>query len=108
MSDLSSSAVAHLKWLNDLQSELSSVGVAVLEHKYSLLLMGSFSLVVGNAHRRIKYEWDGREFFLNMQECTCQSQSSPQVWHQTKNVLVTPPEKVEAFIEAHCGETFNA
>ena len=70
--------------------------------------MGSFSLVVGNAHHRIKYEWDGREFFLNMQECTCQSQISPQALHQTKNVRIAPPEKVEAFIETHCGETFNA
>jgi len=107
MSDLSSAA-SHLKWLNDLQSRLSSVGVAVLEHKYLLLIMGSFSLVVGNAHRRIKYEWDGREFFLNIQECTCQSQSSPQVWHQIKNVRVAPPEKVETLIETHCVEGFNA
>jgi len=108
MNSLSSSASSHLKWLNDLQAQLSGLGVAVLEHNYLLLLMGSFSLVVGNAHRRLRFDWDGREFFLNIQQCHCENQGTPQVWSHLKNTRISSPDSVEVFIERQCSEVFSA
>jgi hypothetical protein len=108
MSDLSDSAICHLTWLLELQHRLSSVGAAILEHKYLLLLMGSFTLVVGTAHHRLKFEWDGREFFLDIAQCKCQSQSSPQQWSRVQNLRIAPPDRVQAFIEHKCDETFGA
>jgi hypothetical protein len=107
MTNLSSSASSHLNWLNALQAQLSGLGVAVLEHNYLLLLMGSFSLVVGTAHRRLRFDWDGREFFLNIQQCCCENQSTAQAWNHLKNSRISPPDSVEVFIERECSEVFH-
>ena len=108
MSSISSSATDHLQWLTALQSQLSVFNAAILEHKYFLLLMGSYTLVAGTTHCRLKFEWDGREFFLNIFKCACQSQGSPQKWNHIDNLRIAPPEKVETIIERNCLETFRA
>ncbi len=108
MTDLSASAESHIDQLRELQTLLTSQGAAVLEQHYMLLLMGSFSLVVGTAHRRLKFDWDGREFFLNIQSCRCQSQSSVQDWLQVDNIRISPPHSVWPAIRERCSHAFVA
>lgn len=108
MTDLSASAEKHIEQLRLLQERLSQKNAAILEHRYNLLLMGSFSLVAGTAHHRIKFDWDGREFFLNVQMCDCQSQSPTQEWVQVDNVRIAPPQSVWPVISARCGHALGA
>ena len=109
MSELSLSAEKHLSQLSALQSLLSaSSGAAILEHNYCLLLMGSFTVVVGTAHRRLRFAWDGREYFLNVEQCTCTSQSSPQEWTQSDNIGIRPPKSVWPVIQEKCRLAFSA
>ena len=107
MSALSDSAEAHIEQLRELQALLSDRGAAVLEHSYVLLLMGSFSLVVGNAHQRLKFDWDGREFFLNVQSCRPHSRSATQEWAQTDNAWIPPPQSIWASIRNYCTPVFD-
>ena len=90
MSELSRCASSHFDWLCRLQVQLSSVGAAILEHDYLLLLMGSYGIVVGTAHRRLKFGWDGREFILDACECECQSQGDPPNWHRLEGAYLPP------------------
>ncbi|MDH3316118.1 MAG: hypothetical protein OER43_10170 [Gammaproteobacteria bacterium] len=107
MSNFPASAATHLNWLLKLQQQLSGASAAVLQHEYLLLLMGSFTLVIGTAHQRLKFEWDGRDFFLDIAQCTCQSQSSPQQWSHVQNMRIAPPEQVQSVIERKCKEIFD-
>ena len=108
MSELSNSATQHLEQLSALQVSLNRSGAAILEHRFLLLLMGSFELVIGTTHRRLKFSWDGREFFLNVQQCACPSQSSPQEWQPLANVRIAPPASVWATILEHSTREFGA
>jgi hypothetical protein len=47
-----------------LADVLRKSGIAILEHAYYALAFGSFVLVVGRPRRRLKFNWDGKEFFL--------------------------------------------
>jgi hypothetical protein len=107
MSDLPTEALQHFRQLTDLQSTLGA-NAAILEHKYILLLMGSFSITVGNAHNRLRFEWDGREFFLNVKNCTCARQSSAQIWSQVENLRLAPPASVWSVIQQYCSQAFGA
>lgn len=102
MTTLSEASSLHLTWLLALQQQLAAVGAAVLQHDYLLLHMGSFSVVVGTAHRRLRFQWDGREFCLDVAECNCLSQSSTQLWRPVQNLRIAPPERVELVIERTC------
>ncbi len=109
MSDMSASASAHLAKVIELQAFLADMhGAAVLEHNYTLLLMGSFRLVVGTANSRLKFDWDGREFYLNIKGCTCQSLAAPQEWQQLHNSRIAPPASAWPIIHQHCGQAFGA
>lgn len=109
MSDLSASALKHLTQVLELQSDLAAMsGAAVLEHNYLLLCMGSFGLVVGRSHNRLRFDWDGREFFLNVQQCTLQSQSSVPSWQQLDNSRIAPPASAWPAIREHCSRAFGA
>lgn len=108
MTNLSASAESYIEQVRELQELLTSQNAAVIELGYTMLLMGSFSLVVGTAHRRLKFTWDGREFFLNIQACSCQSQASAQDWQQVDNVKISPPQSVWPTILDRCGHAFGA
>jgi hypothetical protein len=108
MITLSASAENYIEQLRELQALLTAREAAVIELRYTMLLMGSFSLVAGTAHRRLKFDWDGREFFLNIQTCSCQSQSSAQDWLQIDNVRIPPPQSVWPTILDRCGHAFGA
>lgn len=108
MTDISASAERHIAQLHELQALMTSQGAAVLEHRYTLLLMGSFSIVVGTAHQRLKFGWDGREFFLNIQACLCQSQSATPNWEQVDNLRISPSQFVWSTIRETCGRAFGA
>jgi hypothetical protein len=105
---LAESAARHIGWLDQHQARLGAPGAAILEHSYRLLLMGSFTLVVGTVHRRLRFSWDGRESFLTVSECQCENESSPQRWTPVSNARIAQPGQVEKIIERSCNKAFGA
>jgi hypothetical protein len=66
MNSHSESALQHIRRLEDLAEALGKDGIAVLEHSYHALAFGNFVLVVGRPTKRLKFSWDGKEFFLDV------------------------------------------
>ncbi len=105
MTDLSPDAADHIERLRALQAGLPA-GVAVLEHHYRLLLMGSFVMEVGTEHDRLRFSWDGREFFLNVERSRLPSRSSVPAWGPAGNERIAPPASVWDAIHRWCQREF--
>jgi|SRR5882672_2753419 len=59
-------AIAHFEGLLRILRDLEPEGIALYEHQYHPQAFGSFVLVLGRAHQRAKFAWDGRDFVLSM------------------------------------------
>lgn len=61
-------ASEHLDRLSRLATALAGRGLAIYEHHYYMLVMGSFRLEVGTRHERWVVSWDGKEGFIDISE----------------------------------------
>jgi hypothetical protein len=60
------SSVRHFERVSALSVRLAVLGVAIYEHSWHSLVFGSWVLVAGSRHRRFRFCWDGREFFIDV------------------------------------------
>jgi len=99
--NLSECTIDHLKKVQRLASALNGNGIAILRHDYYALVFGSFTIVMGKLKRRLRFDWDGKEFFLNVSVADCSPLGIIDKWNQKENVRfssqgnVNPFEKIE-------------
>ena len=73
----SQSAIDHFRRLERLAAVLSDRGIAIYEHRYYLLVFGSFSLELGTRHRRWGFSWDGKDGFLSVSDAYAPKEGRP-------------------------------
>ena len=73
-------ALIHLRALLALAERLRAHSIAVLAHQYNYLAFGSWTMIVGNRHRRVQLNWDGREFLLSSARSEFGGTSAPATW----------------------------
>lgn len=97
MSSLSESALRHIRLLEDLAEALGKDGIGVLEHSYHALAFGSFVLVVGRPAKRLKFSWDGKEFFLDVFHAEGDASAVMGKWEHRENRRLGPVDPEELF-----------
>lgn len=72
--------IAHLESLTGILRQLEPQKIALYEHQYHPQAFGSFVLVLGHAHERVKFSWDGREFILSISFGTFPNKNGSASW----------------------------
>ena len=94
---LSKCTIDHLNQVQRLAAVLQKHYIAILRHDYHALVFGSFTLVAGKRKQRLKFDWDGKEFFLNVSVAECPSSDIIENWNQRENLRLSPQGEVGPF-----------
>ena len=79
MSD-ASAQIVHLDSILRIMKDLESHKIALYEHQYHPQAFGSFVLVLGHAHERVRFSWDGRESILSISFGTFPTKDTSTTW----------------------------
>ena len=71
---------SHFALINGLSEFCVRSGLSIYEHQYCYLSFGSWILVVGRSHKRLRFSWDGKEGLLTIEHSNFESQSCPPSW----------------------------
>ena len=102
-----SSSVDHLSSILDLSKKLQTVNIALFEHDYDMLCFGSFQLILGQSHRRLKFIWDGKEFSLGVSVSEYGSMGAVPDWKPLKDLRFEHGARLMETIESIVREEFN-
>jgi hypothetical protein len=97
MVSISESALRHIERVKRLAEGLHEDGIGVLEHSYYALAFGSFVLVVGRPRKRLKFSWDGKEFFLDVLYAEGDSSAVISTWAHRENRQLGAVDQDELF-----------
>lgn len=91
--------------LADLAKSLASNELAIHEASFDYSCFGSWSLVVGTSHRRLRFVFDGKEGWLEVFESEFQNQGSQSKWRPTSKQQMGPwsfanPSKQFALVQS--------
>jgi hypothetical protein len=89
----------HLRQLLSIQSLLDRYDGAMVRSKFDALIFDSFSFVVLCGDRQLKFEWDGREFFLDLRCAKSTEYVMTKDWQHVTNVRIAPPDFLWQTIE---------
>jgi hypothetical protein len=79
MNDSESSA-NFLSALSKFSASLSHSDLAIYSVGYNMEAFGSWTLELGNRHRRLLVHWDGREFILSVSRCEVADSRATKDW----------------------------
>lgn len=65
---------------NRLEGECDAQALTLYEYSYSHLDFGSWFIVLGNSHHRIRFSWDGKESALGIAESEFINTKSRPEW----------------------------
>jgi hypothetical protein len=99
--------------LAGLAKSLAGNELAIYEASFDYLCFGSWSLVVGTSHRRLRFAFDGKEGWLEVFESEFQNQGSQSQWRPQTRQQVGPwsfanPSKQFALVQSLASGTFRA
>jgi hypothetical protein len=90
-----------LQALGGLAGRLEGHDIAVYDVAYSYLSFGSWSLVAGSRHRRLKFDFDGKENHLSVAESDFSDSQSRADWQ------TLPAPAIEAGIGVNFSKLFE-
>ena len=79
-------ASKHMETLVGFLNELGEKGVGLYEHHFDAQSFGSFSVVVGLPHERLKFVWDGRDEILIVSVGKGSNASGLMAWIHEMNI----------------------
>ena len=100
-------ASKHMKALVGFLSELGEKGVGLYEHHFDAQSFGSFSVVVGLPHDRLKFAWDGRDEILIVSVGKGSNNSGPMTWVHEMNISLPKGEGAERVYEEIASNTLD-
>jgi hypothetical protein len=74
------SSLQHLESLLRFARELQGEGIGLYEHSFDAQAFGSFIVVFGRPHERVRFVWDGRESTLEVLVGKFHNSSQPANW----------------------------
>ena len=80
------SDIQHVESLLWLLKEIGANGLRLYEHRCTLQGFGSFTTVLGTAHNRVKFDWDGKEFVLSVSTAAVANQNGIENWQFEANI----------------------
>ena len=72
--------IAHLRDVVAMLDQLRDRHVTLYEHYYTYTGFGSFTIVLGRSHRRVKLAFDGKENILNVSASDFGNANSAPSW----------------------------
>jgi hypothetical protein len=72
---------AFLSELAGLATRLAAAQIAIYRIEYDALHFGSWTIVAGKRHRRVKVDWDGKESYLGVSTASFSDAQSRPEWH---------------------------
>lgn len=100
----------HTELLNNLANECLEMGVTLYEHSYNYQAFGSWYLVVGKPHHRMRFSWDGKESYLGIVEAEFSYSGDVPEWKPVFPSISgtkTKPAEVFQFIITKVGERYG-
>ena len=100
----------HTELLNNLARSCQEIGVTLYEHSYNYQAFGSWYVVVGKPHHRMRFSWDGKESHLGIGEAKFSNSSSPAEWEPaflSISEAQTQPADVFQFILKKVSERYG-
>jgi len=77
---MSNSSIEHSRLVGGLAEYCAENNFTIYKHDYDFLIFGSWIIVIGKAHHRVKFSWDGKESYLGVSESKFENQSSNPDW----------------------------
>ena len=87
----------HFTRMQSLSAHLASRGIAIYEHEVHLLAFGSFTLQLGNRHKRWQFIWDGKDSTITVSAAVVSDSRNVPEWQ--KKLAAQPVDDPYAFIE---------
>ena len=84
-------ADAFSRWLAHLCGVLAKRNRSIYEIGYDLLAFGSWVIVVGTRHRRLRLTWDGKEHYLSIEVASFPSSGTVAVWVDIDDTTLSLP-----------------
>jgi len=78
--DGSQATVEHFESLTRILKDLAEERIELFEHKYHPQAFGSFELVLGRSHERLKFTWDGRDSILSVSFAKFPNKNATVAW----------------------------
>ena len=94
------SAIKHFKAIVDIGERIKEIDVSIYEHHYYPIVFGSWTLIVGKRKERTKFDWDGRDGYLQYSEASFPDSSysnSNVEWTHIKNEGVNYDDPVSVY-----------
>lgn len=91
-------AIDHLESVARILRELGNEAIELFEHHYHPQAFGSFELVVGRGHERLKFTWDGRDSILSVSFASSLNKNRPAPWIHDADFSLPKGEGVYAEI----------
>ena len=91
-------AIHHLESVAGILRELGNEAIELFEHNYHPQVFGSFELVVGRGHERLKFTWDGQDFILSVSFASSRNKNAPAPWIHDADFSLPKGEGVYAEI----------
>ena len=85
----------HFDLMREFSVFCSDHALLVFEHHFHWLVFGSWTIVVGTSHSRLRFTWDGKEGVLEVAEAVIGSQADRPAWDTPENLAAR--RSVEAF-----------
>ena len=91
-------ALSHFTEIGHLLEDMAPLGIGLYQHEYDALAFGSFVVVLGTDHQRVRFSWDGKESVLAIAMADVQNTSSTCNWVQDAHVSLPNGEGLFAEI----------
>ncbi|SRR5712691_2047607 len=78
--DKNRTSIVHFEALLRILRDLEPHKIELYEHQYHPEAFGSFVAVLGRAHERAKFSWDGRESLLSISLGSFPNKNAPAAW----------------------------
>ena len=92
MNYLAKSSIRHLESIIWLATGMVEHDLAIFEHSYDALSFGNFTLVIGNAHTRVRFTWRSQECVLTLECSDFESRDSAALWEHEMDISLPKGE----------------
>lgn len=95
------SGPGHFELLDGLNSSCAAKGITLFSHQYDHLAFGSWTLVAGRAHDRLRFSWDGKESRLEVEVSHFDAMNAPARWAPLPDAGLAAPAGGQAAVFRH-------
>lgn len=81
--------ILHLEMIEWFAEKLIGINLAIYYHEYDQLCFGSWEIILGTRHNRMRIIYDGRDNNYSMHYCKVSDSGTIENWNEYKNIIGT-------------------